>query len=161
LLRFWRHLIAACQGVQTHLGSTGLALRGHKSQQEIEHHLASFAGSHRLILDYFVSEVLSAQSASLQDFLLRTSVLKQFCGALCDCLTDRHDGAQQLAEMERSGLFLEALDGTGEWFRYHALFAEAMRTEAQRRLGEDILCALYTGAKHLSQARRHQPCRSL
>jgi len=29
-----------------------LALRGHKSQQEIEHHLASFAGSHRLILDY-------------------------------------------------------------------------------------------------------------
>jgi LuxR family transcriptional regulator, maltose regulon positive regulatory protein len=59
-----------------------LALRGHKSQQEIEHHLASFAGSHRLILDYFVSEVLSAQSESFQDFLLRTSVLKQFCGAL-------------------------------------------------------------------------------
>ncbi len=131
-----------------------LALRGHKSQQEIEHHLASFAGSHRLILDYFVSEVLSAQSESLQDFLLRTSVLKQFSGALCDCITGRHDSAQQLAEMERSGLFLEALDGTGEWFRYHALFAEAMRTEAQRRLGEDTLRGLSAQASSWFEAQR-------
>src|SRR5439155_17119697 len=69
-----------------------------------------FSGSHRLILDYFVSEVLCAPSESLSDFLLRTSVLKQFSGALCDCITGRHDSAQQLAEMERSGLFLEALD---------------------------------------------------
>jgi ATP/maltotriose-dependent transcriptional regulator MalT len=131
-----------------------LALRGHKSQQEIEYHLASISGSHRLILDYFVSEVLSAQSASLQDFLLRTSVLKQFSGALCDCLTDRHDSAQQLAEMERAGLFLEALDGTGEWFRYHALFAEAMRTEAQRRLGKDTLRALSAQASIWFEAQR-------
>jgi LuxR family maltose regulon positive regulatory protein len=129
-----------------------LALRGHKSQQEIEHHLASISGSYRLILDYFVSEVLSAQSASLQDFLLRTSALKQFSGALCDCLTGRQDSAQQLAEMERSGLFLEALDGTGEWFRYHALFAEAMRTEAQRRLGEDTLRALSAQASSWFEA---------
>lgn len=131
-----------------------LALRGHKSQQEIEHHLASFAGSHRLILDYFVSEVLSAQSESFQDFLLRTSVLKQFCGALCDCITGRRDSAQQLAEMERSGLFLEALDGTGEWFRYHALFAEAMRTEAHRRLGEDTLRALSAQASIWFESQR-------
>jgi len=131
-----------------------LALRGHKSQQEIEHHLANISGSHRLILDYFVSEVLSAQSASLQDFLLRTSVLKQFSGALCDCLTGRHDSARQLAEMERAGLFLEALDLTGEWFRYHALFAEAMRTEAHRRLGEDTLRALSAQASIWFEAQR-------
>ncbi len=129
-----------------------LALRGHKSRQELEHHLASFAGSHRLILDYFVSEVLNAQSASLQDFLLRTSVLKQFSGDLCDCLTGRQDSASQLAEMERSGLFLEALDGTGEWFRYHALFAEAMRAEAQHRLGKDVLRALSAQASSWYEA---------
>ncbi len=108
----------------------------------------------RAFCPYFVSEVLSAQSESLQDFLLRTSVLKQFSGALCDCLTGRHDGAQQLAEMERSGLFLEALDGTGEWFRYHALFAEAMRTEAQHRLGEDTLRALSAKASSWFEAQR-------
>ncbi len=119
-----------------------LTLRGRKSQQEVEYHLASFAGSHRLILDYFITEVLSAQSESLQDFLLRTSVLNQFSGALCDFLTARQDSAQQLAEMEQAGLFLEAVGEAGEWFRYHALFAEAMRTEAHRRLGEDTLRAL-------------------
>ncbi|MFL5655506.1 MAG: LuxR C-terminal-related transcriptional regulator [Ktedonobacteraceae bacterium] len=123
-----------------------LALRGHTSQQDVAHHLASFAGSHRLILDYFVSEVLSSQSKPRQDFLLRTSVLNQFSGALCDCVTGRQDSAQQLAEIEQAGLFLEVLDGAGEWFRYHALFAEAMRTEAQRRLGVDTLRTLSTQA---------------
>jgi LuxR family transcriptional regulator, maltose regulon positive regulatory protein len=119
-----------------------LTLRGHKSQQDVEHHLANFAGSHRLILDYCTSEVLSTQSESLQDFLLRTSVLHQFSGALCDFLTGHQDSAQQLSEIERAGLFLEALDGAGEWFRFHSLFAEALRTEAHRRLGEDTLRAL-------------------
>jgi LuxR family transcriptional regulator, maltose regulon positive regulatory protein len=47
-----------------------------------------------------------------------------------------------LAAMEQAGLFVEALDGAGEWFRYHALFAEAMRAEAHRRLGEDTLRTL-------------------
>ncbi len=131
-----------------------LALRGHKNQQEVEHHLVSFAGSHRLILDYFVSEVLSAQPEPLQDFLLRTSVLNQFSGPLCDFVTGRQDSAQQLAEMERAGLFLEALDGTGEWFRYHTLFAQAMRTEAHRRLGEDTLRALSAQASIWFEAQR-------
>jgi LuxR family maltose regulon positive regulatory protein len=130
-----------------------LALRGHKNQQEVEHYLVSFAGSHRLILDYFVSEVLSAHPEALQDFLLRTSVLHQFSGPLCDFVTGRQDSTHQLAEMERAGLFLEALDATGEWFRYHTLFAQAMRTEAHRRLGEDTLRALSAQASIWFEAR--------
>jgi LuxR family maltose regulon positive regulatory protein len=119
-----------------------LALRGRKSQQDVERHLANFSGNHQLILGYFVSEVLNAQSESLQDFLLRTSVLNQFSGPLCEFVTGRQDSAQQLAAMEQAGLFLEALDGAGVWFRYHALFAEAMRTTAYHRLGVNTLRAL-------------------
>jgi LuxR family maltose regulon positive regulatory protein len=132
-----------------------LAVRGHKNQQEVAHQLASFAGSHRLILDYFVSEVLSSQSRPRQDFLLRTSVLHRFSGALCDFVTNRRDSAQHLAEIEQAGLFLEAVDGAGEWFRYHALFAEAMRTEAQQRLGEDTLRTLSAQASIWFEAQGH------
>jgi ATP/maltotriose-dependent transcriptional regulator MalT len=37
---------------------------------------------------------------------------------------------------------LEALDGAGEWYRYHALFAETLRAEATRRLGEEAVHSL-------------------
>lgn len=87
------------------------------------------------IQEFFLSEVLAAQSEPFQLFLLQTSLLTRLNGALCDALTGRHDSTQWLETAARSGFFLEALDDTGEWYRYHALFAEAMRTEAAHRLG--------------------------
>src|SRR6266699_5617747 len=42
--------------------------------------------------------------------------------------------------MERSGLFLQALGGEPPWYRYHALFAEALQAQARKRLGEEELC---------------------
>src|SRR5205823_1647008 len=42
--------------------------------------------------------------------------------------------------------FLIPLDDAGQWYRYHALFAEAMQHEARRRLGEDHLRSLYDKA---------------
>ena len=46
----------------------------------------------------------------------------------------------KLEAIERAGLFLEVLDGSGVWYRYHALFAEVLRREATDRLGEEALC---------------------
>ena len=34
-------------------------------------------------MDYLVEEVLQQQSASIQAFLLRTSILERLCGPLC------------------------------------------------------------------------------
>lgn len=121
-----------------------LSLQGKGSRSQIEHALATFSGSHRPILDYFVSEVLHAQPEQLQDFLLRTSVLTRLNPSLCAAVTGREDSAALLETIERAHLFLEALEGegAGEWYRYHALFAEAMQHEARRQLGEDALRAL-------------------
>src|SRR5215210_7267954 len=44
-----------------------------------------------------------------------------------------------LEQLARSNLFLEPLDGDGQWYRYHALFADAMRHEACNRLGDAVL----------------------
>jgi LuxR family maltose regulon positive regulatory protein len=121
-----------------------LSLQGKGTPSQIEHVLSTFSGSHRPILDYFVTEVLHAQPEPLQDFLLRTSVLTRLSPSLCAAVTSRQDSAALLETIERAHLFLEALEGqdSGEWYRYHALFAEAMQHEARRRLGEEELRAL-------------------
>jgi LuxR family transcriptional regulator, maltose regulon positive regulatory protein len=134
-----KHLNAHVEGWAAGLRLLALALQGRTNRQQIEHILANFAGNHRPLQEYFVAEVLSAQPEPLQDFLLQTSVLNRLTSSLCDAIMERQDSQQLLEALERSNLFLEALDESGEWYRYHALFAESMQTEARRRLGIDIL----------------------
>jgi LuxR family maltose regulon positive regulatory protein len=93
----------------------------------------------RSLLDYFVSEILETQPEPMQRFLLQTSVLTRLCASLCAAVTRNEKSAAQLEAIEHAGLFLEALEGPGGWYRYHALFAAAMRHEAGRRLGEETL----------------------
>jgi len=86
--------------------------------------------------------VLNAQPEPLQLFLLQTCVLSRLSGSLCDAVTGRQDSTEWLELVERSGFFLEALDSTGAWYRYHALFADVMRVEAARRLRDEVLRGL-------------------
>src|SRR5262249_19231207 len=51
---------------------------------------------------------------------------------------------------------LVPLDDSRQWYRYHALFVEAMRSEAQRRLGEDTLRTLALNACRWYEA-QHMP----
>jgi len=87
----------------------------------------AFTGSHRFVLDYLVEEVLNSQPGDVRGFLLDTSVLQQMTGALCDALTGRHDGRQTLENLERGNLFVVPLDDQRQWYRYHHLFADALR----------------------------------
>lgn len=103
---------------------------------------------HRDLFNYFVSELLEKQPADIQRFLLQTSVLERLCAPLCDAATASIGSATRLEAVARAGLFLEAIAGAGDWYRYHALFAEAMRREAARRLGADALQAISLRASH-------------
>src|SRR4051794_18525559 len=134
-----RQLETQLEGWAAGLRLFALTLRGSATPAAIAARLETFAGSQRPILDYFVAEVLQAQPAGLQDFLLRTSVLSRLSGPLCDALMGRNDSAQTLEAIDRANLFLEPLDDGGRWYRYHALFAEAMQAEAHYRLGEDVM----------------------
>jgi LuxR family maltose regulon positive regulatory protein len=116
-----------------------LAVQGRVGRQEILQALTTFAGSHRTLQEYFITEVFATQEELLQHFLLATSVLSRLNASLCNALTGGNDGEQMLERLDRAGLFLEMLDGVGLWYRYHALFAEAMRVEARRHFGEEGL----------------------
>ncbi|HEY3365461.1 MAG TPA: LuxR C-terminal-related transcriptional regulator [Symbiobacteriaceae bacterium] len=140
--RFHDHLEGWAAGMRL----LALTLPGRLPQQEVEQRLATLAGHNRPVLDYFVTEVWGAQPEPLRRFVLQTSVLPRLTGALCDAVTGRSDSEAVLHQLARANLFLEPLDGAGQWFRYHARFAEAMQQEARRRLGEDAVRALHRSA---------------
>ncbi|GEL22341.1 helix-turn-helix transcriptional regulator [Pseudonocardia sulfidoxydans NBRC 16205] len=115
---------ARTEGWAAGLQLAALTLRG---QDDVDRFVDDFTGSHRFVLDYLVEEVLRRRSDEVRDFLLATSVLQQLTGPLCDALTGRDDGAGTLATLERDNVFVVPLDGHRVWYRYHHLFAEALR----------------------------------
>jgi LuxR family maltose regulon positive regulatory protein len=107
-----------------------IALQGTISMQNQEastKFIKSFSGSHHLVLDYLIEEVLEQQPESVQSFLLKTAILERLNGSLCDALTDQEDGQQTLEKLKRSNLFIVPLDEERRWFRYHHLFADLLR----------------------------------
>jgi len=92
----------------------------------------AFNGSHRYIIDYLAEEVLGQQSPELRDFLCQTGVLDRFCAPLCDAVTGRTDSKAVLAALDRLNLFLIPLDEHRQWYRYHHLFADVLRSELTR-----------------------------
>jgi LuxR family transcriptional regulator, maltose regulon positive regulatory protein len=83
------------------------------------------------VADYLTSEVLDVLDDKTRDFLLRTSVLDRFSAELCDAVLGSDDAASVLADLERSNLFLIAIDSHGGWYRYHHLFRELLSIELE------------------------------
>jgi len=78
-------------------------------------------------VDYLTEEVLHQQSEQVRTFLLQTSILGRLCGSLCEAVTGQSDGQGMLEQLELANLFLLPLDDERSWYRYHHLFAEALR----------------------------------
>jgi LuxR family maltose regulon positive regulatory protein len=108
---------------------SALTLQGRENRSEL---VKEFAGDNRFVLDYLLEEVLNCQTEKVQDFLLRTSVLTRLNAPLCNALTDDQSGHLMLEQLERANLFLIRLDGRGEWFRYHHLFADLLRLKLKQ-----------------------------
>jgi LuxR family maltose regulon positive regulatory protein len=127
----------------------GLQLAGIslKNRSDKSAFIAEFSGSHEFIVDYLTDEVLEKTPKAMRDFLLQTSILKQFCAELCDEVTGLRDGRVTLENLRERHLFLMPLDNERRWFRYHALFADLL----QKRLFEeqaDIVPVLHQRAAH-------------
>lgn len=105
--------------------------------------IRSFSGSDRFVLEFLVEEVLAAQAPWLRDFLFASSVLDRFCAPLLDAvlptaapglLAEAGGAEEALRRLDAANLFLVPLDDEGLWFRYHHLFADALRARG-RSLG--------------------------
>jgi LuxR family maltose regulon positive regulatory protein len=69
----------------------------------------------------------------MRELLLRTAVVDRICGPLADALTGGVMGQVRLEELVRRNAFVVPLDRHGRWFRYHALFAELLRSQLASR----------------------------
>ncbi|MCX6048474.1 MAG: LuxR C-terminal-related transcriptional regulator [Chloroflexi bacterium] len=98
---------------------------GHPNRADF---IEQFTGSHRYIIDYLVEEVLQHQPVQIQHFLEQTAILEQLSAPLCDAVTERADSQTILEQLQRTNLFLIALDHKRRWYRYHHLFAEVLRS---------------------------------
>ena len=85
-------------------------------------------GSRRLFKEYLVTEVVDQQPERMRSFLYATSVLDRLNPSLAAAVSGDTGADGLLRDAERQGLFLSVLDG-GEWYRYHHLFAQALRHE--------------------------------
>jgi LuxR family maltose regulon positive regulatory protein len=93
---------------------------------------AGISGDDRFVSEYFRFELLSRLPAAEAQFLKYTSVLDRMTGGLCDAVLETTRSALTLESLERTNRFVVPLDRRGEWYRYHHLFGQLLRTELQR-----------------------------
>ena len=137
------------EGWITGLQMAALALQGisQTKPEEMSSFIRDFAGSNRYILDYLMEEVLDRQPREIQKFLLRTSILENLSGSLCDAVMGIHprtpegetrSSQKTLEYLERSNLFLVSLDSDRLWYRYHRLFADLLRARLEQNAPQQI-----------------------
>ena len=112
-----------------------LSLQG---REDVAGFIAGFAGDDRYVVDYLVEEVLARQPDAVRRFLLETSILDRLSGPLCDAVTGGDDGKSVLELLDRSNLFVVPLDDHRQWYRYHHLFADVLRTHLLEERPEEL-----------------------
>jgi LuxR family maltose regulon positive regulatory protein len=126
-----------------------LAALSMQGKGDVDSFIEAFSGSNRHVIDYLAEEVLTQQQEKIRDFLHQTSILDRFCASLCDAVREGSaDSSAILEYLEHQNLFLVPLDDRREWYRYHRLFADFLRTE----LAPEQPAALHLRAAHWFEA---------
>lgn len=115
-----------------------LAAQGEEDHSRL---LGNFTGRDRSIADYLAEVVLNRQAPQMREFLLKSATLDRMCAEVCRTLLPQANCQAMLEEAEASGLFIVSLDRQREWFRYHHLFGDFLRTRLElERPGELAAC---------------------
>jgi LuxR family maltose regulon positive regulatory protein len=101
-------------------------------------------------MDYLINEVQSHIPPSIQSFLLKTAILDRLCEPLCLAVIGPDNAECQpqtcLEWLEQNGMFTTVLDAQGQWYRYHHLFQELLRTRLMLHSSADEIAALHLRA---------------
>lgn len=125
-----RELVDRTEGWPAALYLAAVSLRG---QTDPGAFVREFARGNRYVAGYLLEEVISRLPEHVVRFLTDTAILDRFTATLCNAVTARTDAAEIIEMLERENLFLVALDENQEWFRYHHLFAQALRARLASR----------------------------
>jgi len=89
------------------------------------------------LYEYLTEQVFDRQPPSIQDFLLRTSLLDEFDADFCAEVIDpalgiHEDWGELMANATRNNLFILPVEDERLWLRYHHLFSEFLQNRIQR-----------------------------
>jgi LuxR family maltose regulon positive regulatory protein len=135
-------LAAKTEGWPAGLRLAALSLR---QQQPLALLAPDGLGNNLYIMDYLVAEVLSQLPISVQEFLIKCSILDQLCRPLCEAVTGMVDltfNNQPILEwLERADFFLAAVDDQRHWYRCHQLFRQLLRDRLEQQYGPAEIAA--------------------
>ncbi len=107
----------------------------------------SFGGWEFSIAEFLLDEVLQQLDPATRRFLVDCSVVDSICPSLAEALTGRTDSGELLRTVANAQVFVERLEGDGQWYRYHQLVSDLLTAEV-RAAGHDRWCALHRKASH-------------
>jgi LuxR family maltose regulon positive regulatory protein len=124
--------------------AAGLCLAGHALRDTPKRRLIDVEqlGHHRYVRSFIDSEILDDLSADRIRFLEDTSLLQRLDPELCDLMTGRSDSHEVLKGFVECNLFTEESATSPPVYRYHALFADWLRTRVARRGSEHVAALL-------------------
>ena len=144
-------LIGRTEGWVAALQLVAIAANG---KANISEYIAGINGTHNYIADFLISEVLNQQPEMIVEFLLKTSILKQFSRSLCDAVTGMDNSHQILRHLRDANQFLISLDDENLWFRYHQLFTDLLNQRLLETYPTEVP-SLYRQASAWFQANDH------
>ncbi|MFZ6020650.1 MAG: BTAD domain-containing putative transcriptional regulator [Chloroflexota bacterium] len=86
------------------------------------------------LFDYLAPEVLARQPKEIQQFLVRSSILRQLEGEICDELLGIEESAGLLKRLYEGGLFIETAGG--QTYRFQRLFQEFLQAQLNHQPAE-------------------------
>jgi LuxR family maltose regulon positive regulatory protein len=131
-------LEARTEGWIAGLQMAALSMQGLEKRDEISKFVSKFSSSHRFILDYLTDEVLKQRPKGTRDFLLKTSILNRLSAPICNAVTEKENGQENLEALEAANLFLIPLDDERRWYRYHHLFDDLLEKRLSIEMPELI-----------------------
>lgn len=140
----------------TQLGETRLrrlSLRSIQNERPVPLHEQSLRTRkeyrNTMLFTYVVDAVLKQQNAATVSFLQTISILQQINPVMCNVLCERNDAAEQLARLERQGLFLASYGNVGGiTYTYHPVIRDLL-CEQLRKLDPERFQALHRQASAL------------
>ncbi|HEY4827381.1 MAG TPA: hypothetical protein VIH85_11455, partial [Solirubrobacteraceae bacterium] len=122
-------LVRRTEGWPVGLYLAALSLR---ERADLPTAVSGLRGDDHRLAEYFRDEVLSLMPPDLKEFAIRTSVLDELSGPLCDAVLERDGSALTLARLEHCNALLRPLDAPHDRYRWHCLFRDALRAELRR-----------------------------
>ncbi|MDI6840869.1 MAG: BTAD domain-containing putative transcriptional regulator [bacterium] len=96
--------------------------------------------------EYFSNEIMQKLSKSLQDFLLKSSILESMETELLDNLLGMNNSNELLNSLMKLNLFISVIRGEKDVFKYHPLFREFLLTKLSTSFDKELIKELHRRA---------------